>query len=262
MPRQHIYSETDIPECRICLESEEEEKGELISPCVCAGSQKYIHRSCLNRWRDGNRDGPAFTNCELCKYEYIIKRDFELETWIFPIKNITKTALVIAYCAYLYAISFMLWQMDYRLGYPSLIIPCLEDKESQLCQSTPSTDAMVNIIYYMSWASLLTSIIFFIVTTGKSFYAIHRKRVYWKHMFPQFILHMTASANIFIIYILYSLFNNIHLYNIFLFVITIHNVLFLRNYGRIHNKTITKMNTVLNKDRVLSLEDSRENIIV
>jgi len=56
-----------------------------------------------------------------------------------------------------------------------------------------------------------------------------------------------------------------HFYNIFLFAVTIHNILFLRNYGRIHNKTVMKMNTVLNNDRVLSLEDNTErgeNMIV
>jgi hypothetical protein len=36
-------------QCRICLDSEGED--ELISPCLCRGTQKFVHRSCLDNWR-------------------------------------------------------------------------------------------------------------------------------------------------------------------------------------------------------------------
>ena len=43
-------------ECRICLE--EDEICNLISPCLCRGTTKYIHEKCLNEWRilSENRD--------------------------------------------------------------------------------------------------------------------------------------------------------------------------------------------------------------
>ncbi|XP_020687647.1 uncharacterized protein LOC110103309 isoform X2 [Dendrobium catenatum] len=34
--------------CRICLESDGEE---LISPCMCKGTQQFVHRFCLDHWR-------------------------------------------------------------------------------------------------------------------------------------------------------------------------------------------------------------------
>ncbi|GJN18410.1 hypothetical protein PR202_gb05571 [Eleusine coracana subsp. coracana] len=37
--------------CRICLESECEPGDELISPCMCKGTQQFVHRSCLDHWR-------------------------------------------------------------------------------------------------------------------------------------------------------------------------------------------------------------------
>jgi len=37
--------------CRICLESESEPGDELISPCMCKGTQQFVHRSCLDHWR-------------------------------------------------------------------------------------------------------------------------------------------------------------------------------------------------------------------
>lgn len=35
--------------CRFCFEDDSE--GELIAPCACTGSQKYVHRTCLTRWQ-------------------------------------------------------------------------------------------------------------------------------------------------------------------------------------------------------------------
>ena len=35
--------------CRICLE--EERPAELIAPCRCAGTSRWVHRGCLDRWR-------------------------------------------------------------------------------------------------------------------------------------------------------------------------------------------------------------------
>jgi hypothetical protein len=55
-------------ECRICLEEDEIEN--LISPCLCRGTSKYIHETCLNEWRtlSENRDNERI--CPQCKFEY------------------------------------------------------------------------------------------------------------------------------------------------------------------------------------------------
>ncbi|XP_008798098.1 E3 ubiquitin-protein ligase MARCHF1-like isoform X4 [Phoenix dactylifera] len=38
----------DLPQCRICLDTGDDD---LIAPCQCKGTQKYVHRSCLDNWR-------------------------------------------------------------------------------------------------------------------------------------------------------------------------------------------------------------------
>jgi hypothetical protein len=38
----------DLSQCRICLDNEGDD---LIAPCRCKGTQKYVHRSCLDNWR-------------------------------------------------------------------------------------------------------------------------------------------------------------------------------------------------------------------
>ena len=45
-----VEKEDDTATCRICFEPEMSDE-ELISPCDCAGSQKYVHLSCLSKWQ-------------------------------------------------------------------------------------------------------------------------------------------------------------------------------------------------------------------
>jgi len=63
--------------CRICLSEEELPDHELISPCSCMGSMRYIGVSCLKEWLEGKRHfkETPFVNsyiwkgleCEICK---------------------------------------------------------------------------------------------------------------------------------------------------------------------------------------------------
>lgn len=60
----------EIKECRICLESE----GNLFSPCLCKGSNAYIHEECLLKMREANPN--HLSECPTCKYKYKIQKTF------------------------------------------------------------------------------------------------------------------------------------------------------------------------------------------
>lgn len=59
--------------CRICY-SEATSENALISPCVCAGSMKYIHAECLRTWR---QYPDQYTKCPVCKTVYFSNVKFE-----------------------------------------------------------------------------------------------------------------------------------------------------------------------------------------
>lgn len=44
----------------------------LYSPCLCKGSQAYVHVECLNLWRKTSAE--AYSCCSVCKHKYIIER--------------------------------------------------------------------------------------------------------------------------------------------------------------------------------------------
>nr|CAG4648258.1 EOG090X0DX7 [Moina brachiata]SVE93270.1 EOG090X0DX7 [Moina brachiata] len=62
--------------CRIC-HCEAEHEAPLVSPCCCAGSLKYVHQGCLQRWVQSS----DMKNCELCKYPFV------MQTKIKPFKE-------------------------------------------------------------------------------------------------------------------------------------------------------------------------------
>ena len=61
---------TLLKTCRICLEDSSENEQELISPCLCKGGSKYVHRTCINTWRASSTNPDAFYKCMECQYQY------------------------------------------------------------------------------------------------------------------------------------------------------------------------------------------------
>lgn len=51
-----------------CLE--EQPKADLIRPCACSGSLRFVHRECLDKWRAVSPHPDAMVACELCKSKF------------------------------------------------------------------------------------------------------------------------------------------------------------------------------------------------
>ena len=70
----NIYNELSDPLhsycCRICLEEDSPEN--MIYPCKCKGTAKYVHKKCLNEWRTTADNRENFYRCEMCHYTYKI----------------------------------------------------------------------------------------------------------------------------------------------------------------------------------------------
>lgn len=57
----------EAQQCRICLESSGHD---FIAPCRCKGTSKWVHRSCLDRWRSSHINPSSFTHCSECALPY------------------------------------------------------------------------------------------------------------------------------------------------------------------------------------------------
>ena len=58
--------------CRICYISDSKFGNELICPCNCSGTNKYIHRKCLDKWRKKYYQKENYYRCEVCLKKYKI----------------------------------------------------------------------------------------------------------------------------------------------------------------------------------------------
>ncbi|CAO3590464.1 unnamed protein product [Absidia cylindrospora] len=67
--------------CKICLEKDD--LTELISPCKCSGSIKYVHPLCMKSWRtsllESGRERDLY-RCTLCHHSLFIKQQNPLRT--------------------------------------------------------------------------------------------------------------------------------------------------------------------------------------
>ncbi|KAF9614841.1 hypothetical protein IFM89_020897 [Coptis chinensis] len=73
---------TGQPFCRICLDIGGED---LIAPCDCRGTQKYVHRSCLDHWRS-TKEGFAFAHCTECRALFILRANVPPDRWWLRLK--------------------------------------------------------------------------------------------------------------------------------------------------------------------------------
>ena len=65
--------EEDEPVCRICFCGDETGEN-LISPCLCSGSMKWVHASCLDEWRASSANARSFHRCDQCGAQYRLQR--------------------------------------------------------------------------------------------------------------------------------------------------------------------------------------------
>lgn len=98
---QHFHEQAEqdyesIPTCRICHCDGETEP--LISPCLCTGTVKHIHHSCLMDWLKRC----VKTKCELCLQPISVNKKTK------PLKQVSLKKSVKSYCIYcIYFIVFL-----------------------------------------------------------------------------------------------------------------------------------------------------------
>ncbi|GAA5906158.1 hypothetical protein JCM5296_000111 [Sporobolomyces johnsonii] len=60
--------------CRICFDGEDAELGKLFSPCLCKGTSRFVHTTCLERWRKASANSRSFYQCDQCAFRYRFRR--------------------------------------------------------------------------------------------------------------------------------------------------------------------------------------------
>ena len=100
----------ELKMCRICLEEQEERRPprgasgavgkQMIAPCLCKWSQRWVHRDCLDEWRATER-GRAFSHCNTCSFKFRTKKIKEKAgfgtIWKFRLLTLRDVACMLAF---------------------------------------------------------------------------------------------------------------------------------------------------------------------
>lgn len=80
--RSDTNSSTVGPTCRIC-DYPGELANQLISPCRCSGTSKFVHEQCLNKWLETIKSHSS-PHCEVCRYHIRTHKRYRINDWHFP----------------------------------------------------------------------------------------------------------------------------------------------------------------------------------
>lgn len=166
-------------ECRLCFESDTLDN--LIYPCKCSGTSKYIHKHCLNEWRTLADNREAYNKCFECSYQYQFKNNENIENGFCDtlIKKLSKNIFFFTIINFIIIslLGLFLFLIDKN---KKLIEIFLYNENNNITNTTNIMSKSSNIIGYFVWGSLIYLLLLFILFFYL-FFRIKNKRLYCKY---------------------------------------------------------------------------------
>jgi hypothetical protein len=245
----------DLQECRICFDIETY-ANEFISPCMCKGTSKYVHKNCLNTWRTFNRDTVGWSKCMECNCHYTFRYKYPIESLtIFPPQNML-CSFIVHYIGMLLG-GYIIWLFEKYDGY--LAIRMLNFNQTFHKPSIlyyVKENELFSQIFYFSYAMFFQSLAFYLYFFYKSYNNINRKKIYFRKIRNTVGISVLFTLQFLICY--YSL-NNFPV--IFINIVSVVSILepFVRyNIITEHCKIITILNND-NTEEILSYVENPLN---
>lgn len=155
--------EDDEPFCRFCFE-EETENNPLIAPCVCRGSQKWIHPTCLARWRERwTPNTRRYTHCSVCESPWNVTGPRRL--------NLGKKYVM---CSWMYFVILLVLNLNVLLWFILLESGIENGNNAQWCVPATMGIGMLNGIFNAVASTHLTNLLDPVeLCTGLSFFMLN-----------------------------------------------------------------------------------------
>lgn len=131
---------------------------DVIAPCSCRGSSKWVHRTCLDQWRT-TREDKAFSKCTECLSEYtLITR---IDDSYRP--KLMRRANFFFFVLRDLSVAFLLLQM-LIIGMSGIIY--ISDEKSHWLVSYFHSEAHIRLFYYSCGAVIFFSLVGLLYFTG------------------------------------------------------------------------------------------------
>ena len=244
---------SDTRECRICFVGSEGEG--LIHPCLCSGGYKYVHRSCLQIWRESNRGTVKYNECEVCQEPYTTVDVCEHEMLFMPTGGRSCCGLYLVYIGcFSFPASFLVSFIDEATQYGSLSILAGGRPLPPLVMWI-KRDPFFHGSYYISLTAYSGAMVLFAFLAMYVFPRVNRGKVYRQGMLGTWLVCLVAASAHMFCYLLFILTRDPQTYFSFIGVSTIPTVLAIRSLLLSHNSFLHKMNTVYNRQIVQNMEE-------
>lgn len=237
-------------ECRICLEKDKID--EFINPCLCDGTSKWVHSSCINRWRQLNINRKGYYQCMECNYKYKFNRELKLEIYKFIYTKFLYILLGFTCYVISFIIGYMLYLFDIENNMLSVKMVTYNNKEL-----IETTEKLFNNEFYFSvyYSNLLMcvfynigQILFFCITLCN----VNRKLLYLNLFKKQITYNIFMFNNFFYMYVFFYIIGIKEFYFISSPFMNVCLLKLLFYLGKKHNKIIVLMNTKYNNQELLN----------
>lgn len=238
-----------MAECKICFEDGVNEP--LMNPCRCNGSSRWVHESCLQRWRLTNQNTNAYHRCEICLYEYVIDRGSSEEKFHFICIEKYQNSLIELVLSFVFTFLFgnIIWLIDMSNNSYSIYLFNLNN--TLKIPYEDNNDLWFAWMYYQSLASFCLNLIIFFIFQLILCFKINNKTKYFKLSLGKNILYLIYCMNFLLITGLTGSYKNQSLMEFWgpLFSSLIFSVYV--SYIKNHNKILLKINRELTDDRII-----------
>jgi len=238
--------------CRICLDDENTRN--LIYPCRCRGTSKYVHYECLEEWRVNNPNIDAQVKCMECKSEYRIVNKYPMETFIISYKKL------FLFKTLLHPFVLILPMLFLLIGIENLTHSQTSEFLDYILFTNITYNIQNNIFEYISYYYILSAssvyVILYLTFLITFFLEIKRKCKYATHLFIVYFISLLINSGYIYLYLVFSF--NIHYYFIIgLFSPILYYYTFILCFTYFHNDMIDKLNTCYNKRHYLHYDENR-----
>jgi len=239
----------NVRECRICL-LEETDDNILIQPCKC--STAYVHEECLQKWRNENINNEKYKMCEICNENYMIERQYRLETFKIYVRPHSNCSLMCSYMTVIFCGSLMVNILDWYFNQYSLVLLNFGKKDAHFIEDF-GNEEIPWLIYYLSYTSYIYCMFFFFYVFFGVFFHVHRRKLYWRKNIGFFMVYFLLGWNYFYNFLFfYKIQRNIALYMAASLFTLALNFLLIKQYAKRHDKTISKLNSS-NQETIISI---------
>ena len=249
-------------ECRICFEKDK--VNEFINPCLCNGTSKWVHKSCLNQWIEINIHKPANTTCMECKYTYKFNYLYPEEKFLLKKYYIYKYRLnyLIMLFIGLVPTSYILFALDKSNDYLYIKLISYNKEIYNKTKFIIKNDSFYNTVIYNTLSLTVYMNIYMFLFLRYTLKKKKRKFLYFIQIYKILLVMFITINNPFYVYYFFMIFEMYTSYIISQILLSFYTIFMTINIIRTHNKIVNRMNKEFNKKLILNYEHlSIENVI-